>query len=193
VDAKVFDKIAARMVECGTIDAEDKEIYEFGLKYIADMILNFATTLIIGFIFGMVWQGILFTASYIPLRSYAGGYHARTPLRCYIFSVVVTVCVLLGLKYLPYCNVLLAATAVSGILLFVFAPVGDENKPLDEIETKVFKKRARVVLFFEMGLICLFTFLDLRSVASCIAASVCLAGLAVVLGKVKNKLNEGKR
>lgn len=188
VDDKISDKIAAGLVASGTINAEDREIYKFGLKYIANIFLNAATTLIIGFIFGMVWQSVLFMVSYIPLRSYAGGYHARTPLRCYIFSVIFTACVLLGIKYIPYDSILLLTmTFVSGAMIFVFAPVGDENKPLDATETMVFKKRARIVLSAEIGLICLFLFLNLAFIAVCLVVSVSFAGLMVVLGKQKNK------
>jgi accessory gene regulator B len=183
----MVEKIAGKMVESGTINAEDKEIYEFGLKYAANIFLNLATTLGIGFVFGMVWQSALFTAAYIPLRSYAGGYHARTPLRCYIFSVVLTVCVLLGMKYLPYNNVLLLSAAfVSGTIIFMLAPVGDENKPLDEIETRVFKKRTRIVLFAETGLICVLLVLNLAFAAVCVVVSVSIVSLMVVLGKLKS-------
>ena len=186
MDDKISDKIATGLVESGTINAEDKEIYKFGLKYIANIFLNVATTLIIGFIFGMVWQSILFMVSYIPLRSYAGGYHARTPLRCYVFSIILTACVLMGMKYLPYNNILLWVMAfVSGTLIFIFAPVGDENKPLDEMEMKVFKRRARIILFVEMGLICLLMVLNLAFIAVCLVVSVSFVGLLTVLGRIK--------
>jgi accessory gene regulator protein AgrB len=34
---------------------------------------------------------------------------------------------------------------VSGIIIAIFVPVGDEHKPLDEIETKVYRRRALIV------------------------------------------------
>jgi len=186
MNGSMFDKIVAGLVANGTINAEDKEIYEFGRKYIGNMFLNVATTLGIGFIFGMVWQSLLFMALYIPLRSYAGGYHARTPLRCYIFSVISTACVLAIMKYLP-CNsaLLFIMASVSGATIFMFAPVGDENKPLDAMETKVFKKRARIILLAEIGLICLLLALGLIFIAVCVVVSVSFVALTVALGKKK--------
>ena len=35
-----------------------------------------------------VFESIAFLVFYIPLRSYAGGYHASTPWRCYFISIV---------------------------------------------------------------------------------------------------------
>ncbi|MBR6599278.1 MAG: accessory gene regulator B family protein, partial [Oscillospiraceae bacterium] len=33
-----------------------------------------------------------------PLRNFAGGYHARTPERCYVFSVILIFAVLLAMN-----------------------------------------------------------------------------------------------
>lgn len=185
----IFDKIATGLVANGTINAEDKEIYEYGLKNIATTFLNIITTLVIGFIFGMIWQSILFMVSYIPLRSYAGGYHARTSMRCYIFSVILTVCVLASIKYIIYSNMLiLILTFIFGTMIFIFAPIGDENKPLDEIEIKIFKKRTRIILFTEIALIGLFILLNLPWIAICMVVSMIAASLMVVISIVKNKI-----
>jgi accessory gene regulator B len=184
MNIKVFENITNRLIENGTINAEDKEIYEYGLKHIAALFINIITTLIIGFIFGMVWQTILFMVSYIPLRSYAGGYHARTPLRCYILSIILTICVLLSIKYIPYNNMLLLIiTFISGILIFMFAPVDTENKPLDDIETRVFKKRTRIILFLEVGLILFFMILNLSLIGTCFVFSLSYASFMIILGK----------
>ena len=189
MDIKIVDKITDSLVKSGTIHAEDKDIYEYGLRHIASMFLNISTTLIIGFIFGMIWQSILFMVAYIPLRSYAGGYHARTPLKCYIFSVILTVCVLLSIKYMPYNDILfLVITFISGAIIFIFAPMGDENKPLDEIETKVFRKRTRIILFVEIGLICLLMILNLNFIAVCLNIAVFYASIMIFISILIKKL-----
>lgn len=54
----------------------------------------------IGFTFGMVWQSVLFTAAYMTLRVYAGGYHAPTQLRCYILSFIMVVTALLLIDWI---------------------------------------------------------------------------------------------
>jgi len=182
MNIKLFEKITDSLIENGTINTEDKEIYEYGLRHIANVSLNILSTLFIGFIFGMVWQSVIFMTAHIPLRSYAGGAHARTPLRCYIVSVIMTVCILLGIKYIPHDDFIIwILTLISGIVIFIFAPIGDENKPLDEIEIKVFRFRTRVILLAEIAAIGLFTVLGLAWVAFCIAVSVVVSGFMVLL------------
>ena len=54
---------------------------------------------------------------------------------------------LLAIKYLPYnLGVYIVATVLSIGVLFAISPIEAINKPLEEIEVKVFGKRARIVL-----------------------------------------------
>ena len=58
--------------------------------------------IIIGLLFNMICESIIFMVSYSILRIYAGGYHASTPIRCYLFSIVMIVAVLLLMKSIPW-------------------------------------------------------------------------------------------
>ncbi|WP_303864846.1 accessory gene regulator B family protein [Alkalibaculum bacchi] len=74
----VFDRITDWFIRNEVIPLEDKELYTYGLKQGSLMVLNIGTIIIIGIILKMIWQSILLMFVYIPLRTYAGGYHART-------------------------------------------------------------------------------------------------------------------
>jgi len=185
----MFDKIADKLVDSKTISAEDKELYEYGLRQAASTLANVATTLIIGFIFGMILESILFMMSYIPLRSYAGGYHARTPVRCHIYSAGLIICVLLIVRYMSLNLMVIGALVLTAsVIVFIFAPVADTNKPLDEVELKLFKKRTRIILFIEIGLIALFLILRLTLLADCLTVSLSIASLMVLAGSIKSKI-----
>ena len=186
MDDKIFSRIASKLVESEIISADDRELYEYGLKQVASTFATVATTLIIGFIFSMIWESILFMVSYIPLRSYAGGYHARTPLKCYVFSVVLTISVLLGIRYMPHDAILVGSLVlIASVVIFIFAPVADENKSLDAVEKKIFRKRARIILCAEVLLFALFWGLGLFWMSVCILASMFIASLMVSVGVLK--------
>jgi len=183
----MFGRIVTKLVESEAISAEDKEVYEYGLRRVASTFITIATTLVIGFIFGMILESVIFMAAYVPLRSYAGGYHARTPLRCYVFSVILTVLVLLSIKYIPYDIILIGAlTLVAGIIVFIFAPVADANKPLDQVETRVFKKCTRIILFMQIVFGGLFWILGFTWIFICIIVSIAVVGVMVIIGVVNN-------
>lgn len=85
----------------GTISEERFSICRYGIKQLFSVCLNLLTTLCIGMVFGLVWESVLFTAAYIPLRSFAGGFHAKTPVRCYWYSAAMIVIVLALLRFVP--------------------------------------------------------------------------------------------
>ena len=136
-------KFVNRLISSSIIEKEDAEIYIYGFKEMVFVALNLITTIFIGLIFNKIFEVILFMITYIPIRVYAGGYHARTKLRCYIFSVLmlISVCYILKLYLLKdYLLIVILAIISSSIVLYL-APVEDENKLLDEIEIKVYTKR----------------------------------------------------
>lgn len=79
------------MVKNEIIPSDDREIYIYGLKQGFILLVNIFTTFVIGFAFNKTMETIIFLVTYIPLRIYAGGYHARTQMGCYICSVVLIV------------------------------------------------------------------------------------------------------
>ena len=98
----------------------------------------------------------------MTLRIYTGGYHSSTHSGCYILSVVLTVSVLTAGKYIIAVglNYLCVALGIIGIILIIWlAPVEDCNKPLDQIEKKVFRKRSMIslVIWFVVMIVLFFT------------------------------------
>lgn len=176
-------------MQSNVIEAEDIEIYIYGINQIFVSILNIVSALIIGLIFGVLWEIAVFMAVYIPLRSYAGGYHAKTPLRCYIFSVIMLIIVSTGIKYLYVAEwVYYAFFALSIIVVFILSPVEDKNKPLDEIEYKVYKKRAILITIAEILLSILLKMIGLDNIFIAVVYSFIVLSVMLIAGMIKNSL-----
>ena len=84
---KTACKITQRLCEKGIISESDFDLYEYGFNMGITVLLNLISTIVIGVIVGKVFESIAFLVFYIPLRSYAGGYHASTPRRCYFIFI----------------------------------------------------------------------------------------------------------
>ena len=185
--ARLAVKIVNNLVHSGVIKEEDAEIYIYGINQILTSVLNVSSALIIGLIFGVFPEIAVFMAAYIPLRSFAGGYHAKTPLSCYVFSVIMLIVVSIGLKYLHladwvYYAVLVAATLV----VLVLSPVEDRNKPLAEIEQKVYKKRKMNIATAEVMVCLALKFLGYDNLFVAVVYSFVVLSFMLVAGKVKN-------
>lgn len=182
----IFDNVTDWLVVSGNVKEEEKAIYVYGLQQGLLIIANILTTLVIGFIFSMVWQSLIFMIAYLPLRSFAGGYHAKTQLRCYLFSIMLTIMVLLAIKIIPWTiYVFLWLIMVAGAIIVILAPVEDSNKPLDKKEIAEYKKRTRIILLFECFISVLFLVLGYEAISFCIAISFFALSFMIIIGKLK--------
>ena len=182
----IFDKVISVN---DNIKEEDKELYKYGLRQGLFMILNILTTILLGYIFKNVWQAVIFMIAYSPLRVYAGGYHTKTQLRCYIFSIFLTIVVICANKYIPGTSQnIIIITIISCIIVFSLSPVEDRNKPLDKVEKAVYRKRSLYALLFEVILIILLLSIGFKFVALSVSISLLALSLMLIAGKVKNGL-----
>lgn len=183
-------KFVNRLISSSIIEKEDAEIYIYGFKEMVFVALNLITTIFIGLIFNKIFEVILFMITYIPIRVYAGGYHARTKLRCYIFSVLmlISVCYILKLYLLKdYLLIVILAIISSSIVLYL-APVEDENKLLDEIEIKVYTKRTIRNLVITLIALCITLIFNKINLSACICISLLYNTLMLIFGKVNNSI-----
>jgi len=180
-------RVIDHLAENGTINPDDKELYSYGLHQGILMIANLLTTMAIGIVFGMLWQSVIFMAAYMPLRSFAGGYHARTQLLCYIYSIILTITVLSAIKYIPWTSLYcLITTIVACTVIMFLAPIEDKNKPLDSVEVLVYKKRTTYILCVEIIMILVLLASKLLQVSVSISVSLLALSVMLVLGKFSN-------
>lgn len=180
-----MDKYVNMLIDNGIIENEDREIYSYGLKQGILMILNIIITIVIGLLLQMMWQSILFMISYIPLRIYAGGYHARTQLKCFWYSILLIFVVLLAIKFIPWTSfIILGLALISGTIVYLLAPVEDQNKPLSKSEVKVYKIRARTILFLELVSILILITNNMYAEGVCLLLSIIILSVMLIVGKV---------
>ena len=148
---------------------------------------NIISTIAIGLLFGMLIESIIFLVSFSLIRTYAGGYHASSAIRCYIFSMFVVIFVLFIQKFfLVYDITYLAALTLASLIIFMFAPQEDCNKPLDEIEQKTYKKYTYRYLIIEIIVVLITYFSGLMVLSKTISLGICMVAFALILGKIKN-------
>ncbi|MBR2407805.1 MAG: accessory gene regulator B family protein [Lachnospiraceae bacterium] len=186
------ERITEWLLANEAIPREDKEIYRYGIQQGMIALVNLGTTMIIGMVFGKLLESLLFMTAYIPLRSFAGGYHAKTAVRCYFFSIVMISAVLWVMRYVTYSSLIFGwLTAISGSVIWFLVPVEDRNKPLDDVEKVVYRKRARGIVLAESILSLLAIFCNWKCLGMCMTLFLCVLALMLLLGKWKNT-NLGK-
>lgn len=189
----VCEKIVLSGIRKEYIESEKKDEYLYGMNMFINVCINIASMLIIGILTGMLWECIVFCAVYKIIRKYTGGFHFESSWLCYVSSCIMYLVAMAAIVYIPFKIFEISAIVLfSSIILWVLSPVEAVNKPLDDCEKRVFKKRSRIniAIMFLMYVICLFISNELAYVISIGIISVMLFAVA---GKIKNIAHKEKK
>ena len=144
-----MEKIGSKIIEFfasnDLIKNEDKEIYEYAANIILSSLIHIATVMILGLCFNLLIESLVFYFAYIVIRKFAGGYHAKTPTRCYIISIITIVLMLCIIKWILIINYLsiyyslFFSELVCVLILCFLSPLDTENKLLNGKERTIYK------------------------------------------------------
>lgn len=185
------NRIIKALSKSGLIAEKDEEIYLFGIETALLKLIHFSTMLIIGLCAGMLLETFVFIASYSTLRVYAGGYHAKTRLRCYGISWLLILFVLLFTKFCPNQIAFIVSILVSlpsYIIIFLLAPVDNINKPLDDLEIHYYKIKTRIILSVELIISMIFLFTYLIRISLIVSLSIFSVAIMLFVGKTQKQV-----
>lgn len=186
---KLADNIVKWMLNNQIIEENKAVICKWGISHILDTIFNIATFLIIGILFKMPIETIIFTLGYIPLRIYAGGYHAKTPFRCWCLSNIILAVSLVIVQNAKKCYIAFGVLSLIAIVvLIVLMPVEDLHKPLDQNDRKKYKKRGVAILAVEICLSVVWVLLHHSQISIVLNSIWVLLSVMLILGVIKNTL-----
>lgn len=125
------------------LDSDLFEVYKYGVEITISSLLNIILIIAASIVVSDVISGVVFLAVFISLRSFVGGYHAKTYFMCNALFL---------LTYLTVFYINAAAALIDGELLarfltvlillgiipiIAFAPVKNLNKPLSDKQAKL--------------------------------------------------------
>lgn len=186
---KLADNIVKWMLSNQIIEEKKAVICRWGISHILDTIFNIITFLIIGILFKMPFETIVFTLGYIPLRIYAGGYHAKTPFRCWCLSNIILAVSLVIVQNVKKSYIAFGVLSLIAIvILIILMPVEDLHKPLDQNDRKKYKKRGMAILAVEICISVALALLHCNKISLVLGSIWVLLSVMLILGVIKNNL-----
>lgn len=191
----MISKLSKLIVKCllkqSDIKDDEQDLYQYGFFVLLSQILYFIVTCIMGALFGIFFESIIFYVAFQFIRRYAGGYHASTETRCEIMStlsILACIVVIRLSKTYDFQFALLILSTVSVLCIAVLCPLDTPEKPLSEKEFKYFRKISWLILS-AISLVTLISyFVQLKWLqiffAPC-CLSLILESLLLTAGKVK--------
>jgi len=151
------DKIVDFLQKQECFYAEEKEIIEYGIEQGKNFILSIILVFLLGILFKTPVSSVVFLVMFIPLRKYAGGYHANSRLGCVLVSIASISCCFWLITKMKWSSYYLLLAVVSILIIFFIAPVQNSKKILEEFERKIYKRKTRMILVIE-GIILVISF-----------------------------------
>ena len=187
---KFSSKLIEFFVSNDLIKNEDKEIYEYAVNIILSSLIHIATVMIIGLCFNLFIESLVFYFSFIAIRKFAGGYHAKTPVRCYLFSFASNIIILCLVKWLSSINTLfififIIFELLCVVLILLISPLDTENNPLTGQEKKMYRMLTSIItiLIFIISSLCFFK--GYRNIGSSMICGVVMSALVLLMRKIQ--------
>lgn len=181
--------IVGYWVKSGTIDSNEKEIYEYGIEILISSLFGATLVILAGAMWFSIIDAIVFLIVLIPLRCYCGGYHANSYFSC---NLTMLILFFITSLFATSCDInaiwLNLGLIINNILIFIYAPIDNKNKQLDRSDRLKHKVVSCVVSFF----ISLITLVLKQINIGYYCWIYCTFSLVVILmiaGKIKNRIS----
>ena len=135
------DESALLLISHKIIDEENREAYTYGLELFFEKAFLYAIIFIIAILTKTLLFSIVFIVTYKALRQYTGGFHCKTAEMCLVISVLIYLIALLIFLVKPqlFEFILAISTIISTIIILIFSPIENANRPLDITEKKKYR------------------------------------------------------
>ena len=156
----ISNGIADMLWTQGIIQEDDIDKCKYGIDLFISSFLEIISILAIAAILGNFIETVLLFVFFIPLRIYAGGYHADTKLKCFIISLVMygfsyTLANITPSEMIVLINII--GTLFSLIMVLIMAPIIHINKNVNDIERRNYRKISIEICLVETTIILLLT------------------------------------
>ncbi len=131
--------IASFFVKSGVAREEDEDLYIYGLQTILSSVFSLSLILMLAVIKSMVTETLLFLACLVLMRSYTGGYHAKKYWSCCLVTLSCYILNMLIAKNIGTSNRLFVLYLVSILIILLFSPLENKNKPIAGRDMPKFK------------------------------------------------------
>lgn len=142
------NQIVDRLCNSGIIPNEQKPIYVYGFEIVISSIIGLLLVLVLSLVSDHFIDGVFFYVVFVVTRTYTGGYHANSYLKCNVVFSTVYILVLVLSELLAsmysivmHCMILVIYfAAVLGL-----APMENLNKPMSDKEISINRTKCIVL------------------------------------------------
>lgn len=181
-------KLTTYLLQQNAIEEKEQELYQFGFQSGLEMMSCYLISLAAAAYLHRIPEYLLFSAVFIPIRSYAGGLHLEKFIHCFVCSCLSIIAVILLSDRLELSPIVSTESILIMLLiLFILRPVDHKNRPVDEDEQHDFSHKLRFAIL-GIGVLTIVLFIMGRShYLTLVMLTLASAIISMVLGRLAAK------
>ena len=191
---KISNIITSILVENDFIAYSDYAVCQYGINVFIISVTEIGFVLILSLFLRNSIETLIWLTTFIPVRIYAGGYHADTRLKCFGVFIITYLVFSVMLMTIPiYIDLYLFMTWFTMLAIFKWAPVQHKNKHVSESEKVFFRKMAIIFVSIEGVVATAILLLNIHNIYSmAVIYGLFTAGISLLAGKIKNYFRSEK-
>lgn len=189
--ADITERYLQYQVENMQIKEDEKEVYRYGYTLLKLQCMNLLIAILIGAAFQCISFLALFLTAFIPLRTYSGGYHAETAIRCTLLSAGMELVVAAVYRYgllRQMGDILYLLVSACMVIIWRLAPLAATNKPLNANETAVYRRIARNILLIHLAVMIVCRIAGFERCGAAVAMAQILEAVLLLAWKYRYKI-----
>lgn len=168
---------------------EERPIYVYGFELLISTLSSMFSIISVSLLINKPVSSLFFFLFFFTLRLFCGGYHASTYLKCFITTNLVFISTIILTEIIIFLQIqwiIPVPVIISTAIIWIFAPIKNENHPCSE-ETH-FKNKIKsrslssfcLILFF-----CFYFFLKQYDIAIHSGLSFIMVSVMIIIEKIR--------
>lgn len=185
----MVEKIIEFLISNKCISKEDVPIIKYGCEVIFLSTCELLSVFFIALVLGIFIETVFFFLGFIPLRAFAGGYHATSRMKCYFTLLeiyVAFIIIILNSDFiLKFFNIFsFTCSIIVFVVIYRYAPVVHENRRENQSRKRHYRKISMYICIFDLLIVTVGTFIGLSYIIAFILGLITEA-MAILLEKIK--------
>lgn len=182
------ENIAFILIKNKILNIKNREVYVYSIEVILLNLVLLLSLLGISIVGNSLLLFIGFLLFFIPIRTFAGGYHAKHSETCFGISVGLYIVAMIIFNQFPnLCKnafvIVLFMLAI--VILLIWSPLKNPNHPLTDYQYKRNRRIVYGIIIIDLVLFVIFSIMN-YTVASSEVIFILLASVFLLIGKIEN-------
>lgn len=186
---RIAECITRKLLASSVIKEEDRALYNYGFFLLITHFLFFVITVLVGFLFSVPSESVLFYIVFMFLRTYAGGVHARTERACTFLTALALTTSVFGISIMDHLDsktIPMTLFAGGSLCVILCSPLNSREKPLNNSEKKRYRAICCGIIMLCIASVFALHALSLNRFISSIICAVSLESLLLIAGLIFN-------